>query len=102
MSNDNVIYADFTKKDEFETLEECINRWDDEDANIVEDKYFAVHGDDGVMHYLGDFKGGEEGFIAANKAAAEIGIDPIVIINGGIANQWERCIIESLLLGFAG
>mgnify|MGYP003148162817 FL=1 len=91
MSNDNVVYADFTKKEEFETLEDALG-----------DKYFAVHGEDGVMHYLGDFESGEEGFIAASAAAAEIGIDPVVIINGGIANQWERCIIESLLLGFAG
>jgi hypothetical protein len=91
MSNDNIIYADFTKKEAPETLEDALG-----------DKYFAIHSDDGVMHYLGDFEGGEEGFIAASAAAAEIGIEPIVIINGGIANQWERCIIESLLLGFAG
>ena len=86
MSNDNVIYPDFTKQDE----------------EGLKDKYFAVHSDDGVMHYLGDFEGGEEGFITASKVAAEIGIEPIMVINGGIAHQWEKCIIKSVLLGFAG
>ena len=86
MSDDNVIYPDFMKQDE----------------ENLKDKYFAVHFDDGVMHYLGDFEGGEEGFIAASEVAAEIGIEPILVINGGIANQWEECIIRSVLLGSVG
>ena len=85
MSDDNVSYPDFTKKDA-----------------SGNEQYFAIHGEDGVMHFLGNFGGGEEGFAAAGVVAAEIGIEPVVIINGGLAIQWEKCIIENLLLGFAG
>jgi|TARA_R110000824_G_scaffold234527_4_gene423091 hypothetical protein len=85
MSNDNVIYVDFTKADA-----------------PGNEQYFAIHSEDGIMHFLGDFEGGDEGFTAAGVAAADLGIEPMVIITGGIANQWERCIIENLLLGFAG
>jgi hypothetical protein len=82
MNDDNVIYADFTHDPE-------------------EGHYFVVDREDGVLHYLGDFGGGEEGFADAAKVAAIRGIEPVMIINEGIANQWGECIVERYTLGLA-